>query len=58
MTTKDGKLIISCVKHDNVVKYGTCALCGYLRTWVNCNSLQEGDESFCGCPIIKTKDIV
>ena len=46
MKTKEGKYIVSCVMTDDVRRDGPCASCGYLRNWVNCESLHEGDESF------------
>lgn len=55
MKTKEGKYIVSCVMTDDVRRDGPCASCMHLRNWVNCESLHEGDESFCDCRIVTTE---
>ena len=57
MKTKEGKYIISCVMTDNVRRDGPCASCMHFRNWVNCESLHEGDESFCDCKNVATEEL-
>ena len=57
MKTKEGKYIVSCVMTDDVRRDGPCASCMHLRNWVNCESLHEGDESFCDCRIVVAEEL-
>lgn len=53
MKNINGETIISCCMTDDVMKYGPCATCMYLRGWWNSNKVHEPhagepDTDYCG----------
>ena len=58
MKTKEGRIVVTCIMSDDARKSGPCASCRCRRTWLNCDSLKEGDPDFCDGWILCEEEVV
>lgn len=56
MRSENGKTVIACPMADEGI--GNCSTCMYMRTWLNCRRLHEGDDPFCENPdVVKEAEV-